>query len=104
LWIEGLRTDSLCTDLIGGGCDDSLRVAQLASIVLLLIGVVGLWWNHQRPMTIDDLPAPAEVKTLYDDEPAVPTIPIAATDLHRVNKTSELSLPEEENPTRDSPK
>lgn len=103
LWIEGLRTDSLCTDLIGGGCDDSLRVAQLASIVLMLIGVVGLWWNHQRPLTIDDLPAPAEVKTLYDDAPAVPTIPMSATDLHRVNQTSELTLPEDEQPTHDKP-
>jgi prolipoprotein diacylglyceryltransferase len=102
LWIEGLRTDSLCTDLIGGGCDDSLRVAQLASIVLMLIGVVGLWWNHQRPMTIDDLPPPAEVKTLYDDEPAAPTIPMSPSDLHRANQTSELILPEDDQSKRDS--
>jgi hypothetical protein len=94
----------LCTDLIGGGCDDSLRVAQLASIVLILIGVVGLWWNHQRPMTIDDLPPPAEVKTLFDDEPAAPTIPMSPNDLQRANQTSELTLPEDDQAKPDSTK
>jgi hypothetical protein len=79
-------------------------VAQLASIVLMLIGVVGLWWNHQRPLTIDDLPPPAEVKTLYDDEPAAPTIPMSSNDLYRANQTSELTLPDDDQSTRNSTK
>ncbi|MBU6336061.1 MAG: prolipoprotein diacylglyceryl transferase, partial [Chloroflexi bacterium] len=47
LWIEGLRTDSLCTDGIGGECAAALRVAQIASIVLLLAGSAVLGWNHR---------------------------------------------------------
>jgi hypothetical protein len=53
-------------------------------------------------MTIDDLPPPAEVKTLYDDEPAAPTIPMSQSDLHRANQTSELTLPEDDQSKRDS--
>ncbi len=77
LWIEGLRTDSLCTDLIGGACDDSLRVAQIASMVLVAVGVLGLWLNHNREQTLDELPPNDEVKPLYDDAPAIPTMPIS---------------------------
>ncbi len=51
LWIEGLRTDSLCTDGIGGECAAALRVAQIASIVLVLIGIAGLSWNHRPTAT-----------------------------------------------------
>jgi phosphatidylglycerol:prolipoprotein diacylglycerol transferase len=47
-WIEGLRTDSLCTSGVGGGCDDALRVAQLASLALFVGGIVGLVINHRR--------------------------------------------------------
>jgi phosphatidylglycerol:prolipoprotein diacylglycerol transferase len=47
LWIEGLRTDSLCTDGIGGECAAALRVAQIASIVLLLAGIAVVGWNHR---------------------------------------------------------
>ncbi|HMO55819.1 MAG TPA: prolipoprotein diacylglyceryl transferase [Roseiflexaceae bacterium] len=47
-WIEGLRTDSLCTSGVGGGCDESLRVAQIASLFLLIGGVVGVVINHLR--------------------------------------------------------
>lgn len=76
LWIEGLRTDSLCTDLVGGECANALRVAQVASIALIAIGLIGLWWNHQREQTLDELPVNDEVKPLYDDTPAIPTMPI----------------------------
>ncbi|HWQ14407.1 MAG TPA: prolipoprotein diacylglyceryl transferase, partial [Roseiflexaceae bacterium] len=48
LWIEGLRTDSLCTSGIGGECEGALRAAQLASLLLIALGVAGLAWNHRR--------------------------------------------------------
>lgn len=54
-WIEGLRTDSLCTNGVGGSCSDALRTAQIASLLLFAIGVVGLYLNHRRA-----LPPPAE--------------------------------------------
>ncbi len=47
-WIEGLRTDSLCSNGDGGACADALRVAQVASLVLIGIGIVGLALNHRR--------------------------------------------------------
>lgn len=48
LWIEGFRVDSLCTNGIGGSCDGSLRAAQIASLVLIALGVAGLIFNHTR--------------------------------------------------------
>jgi phosphatidylglycerol---prolipoprotein diacylglyceryl transferase len=47
LWIEGLRTDSLCTNGVGGACEGALRTAQLASLALIALGVVGLVLNHR---------------------------------------------------------
>lgn len=51
LWIEGLRTDSLCTNGVGGSCSDALRTAQIVSILLIVGGLVGLYINHRRPIT-----------------------------------------------------
>jgi phosphatidylglycerol---prolipoprotein diacylglyceryl transferase len=50
-WIEGLRTDSLCTNGIGGSCEQAFRTAQVVSFILFLIGLVGITWNHlyKRP-------------------------------------------------------
>ncbi len=44
LWIEGLRTDSL---MLG-----SLRIAQVVSLVSIVIGVLGLFWLYfiKRPL------------------------------------------------------
>lgn len=47
-WVEGFRTDSLCTNGIGGACEDAFRTAQLASIALIVLGVAGLAFNHMR--------------------------------------------------------
>jgi phosphatidylglycerol:prolipoprotein diacylglycerol transferase len=47
-WIEGLRTDSLCVNGIGGECAGSLRAAQIVSISLILLGLLGLLVNHLR--------------------------------------------------------
>ncbi len=58
-WIEGLRTDSLCLNGVGGECPGSLRVAQLVSLSLLLVCAVAMAINHRRPPAHE--PAPAEV-------------------------------------------
>jgi phosphatidylglycerol:prolipoprotein diacylglycerol transferase len=46
-WIEGLRTDSLCTNGIGGSCEGALRTAQIVSLLLIAIGVAGIYANHR---------------------------------------------------------
>jgi phosphatidylglycerol---prolipoprotein diacylglyceryl transferase len=60
-WIEGLRTDSLCTNGIGGDCGGALRTAQVVSLLLIAGGLAGLVINHRRAMP----PAPA-AETLAD--------------------------------------
>ncbi|HEU5097441.1 MAG TPA: prolipoprotein diacylglyceryl transferase [Roseiflexaceae bacterium] len=55
LWIEGLRTDSLCTNGVGGSCDNALRTAQVVSLLLIAGGLIGLFINHRRRLT------PAEI-------------------------------------------
>ncbi len=47
IWIEGLRTDSLCTSGIGGACDGSLRTAQVVSLLMIVSGLAGLFINHR---------------------------------------------------------
>lgn len=47
-WVEGLRTDSLCTNGIGGECLGAFRAAQLVSMVLFFGGLLGLYLNHRR--------------------------------------------------------
>jgi phosphatidylglycerol:prolipoprotein diacylglycerol transferase len=49
-WIEGLRTDSLCTNGIGGDCVGAFRAAQIASLLLFVGGLVGLYINHRRAL------------------------------------------------------
>ena len=63
LWIEGLRTDSLCTNGIGGSCGDALRAAQVVSLLLIVGGLIGLFVNHRRRLTPAEIAraaAPAE--------------------------------------------
>ena len=48
-WIEELRTDSLCTNGIGGACAGALRMAQVVSLLLVIGGLLGLYLNHRRP-------------------------------------------------------
>lgn len=45
-WIEGLRTDSL---YLG-----PLRIAQVASLILILVGIGALIVNHYRPRIMND--------------------------------------------------
>jgi phosphatidylglycerol---prolipoprotein diacylglyceryl transferase len=53
LFIEGLRTDSLCGNGLGGECFGTVRVAQVASLLLIAVGVVGLLVNHRRQLPSD---------------------------------------------------
>ena len=100
LWIEGLRVDSLCTDLVGGGCGGSLRVAQIASIILILGGVIGLWINHARHIeeaidVADDEGDDAVViapKSLFDESAAPETVRIEDAMLDKVNQTGPLNI------------
>jgi phosphatidylglycerol:prolipoprotein diacylglycerol transferase len=58
LWIEGLRTDSLCTSGVGGGCEGALRAAQIASLLLIAGGALGLILRRLRhPPSSEALPA-----------------------------------------------
>ncbi|NNJ10375.1 prolipoprotein diacylglyceryl transferase [Chloroflexales bacterium ZM16-3] len=50
-WIEGLRTDSLCLNGVGGECPGSLRVAQLVSLALILACAVAIAINHRKPLS-----------------------------------------------------
>ncbi len=52
-WIEGLRTDSLCLNGVGGDCAGSIRVAQLISLVLIAACAVAMIVNHRRPLLVD---------------------------------------------------
>jgi phosphatidylglycerol:prolipoprotein diacylglycerol transferase len=54
VWIEGLRTDSLCLNGMGGDCAGSIRVAQLVSLSIIVIGSVALFLNHRRPLVQDE--------------------------------------------------
>ncbi|HEY3230153.1 MAG TPA: prolipoprotein diacylglyceryl transferase [Roseiflexaceae bacterium] len=47
-WVEGLRTDSLCTNGVGGACEGALRAAQVVSLLLFFGGLIGLYINHRR--------------------------------------------------------
>jgi phosphatidylglycerol:prolipoprotein diacylglycerol transferase len=50
LWIEGLRTDSLCSNGIGGSCAGSLRTAQVVSVVIIVVFSAVLAYRHlHRP-------------------------------------------------------
>ena len=71
LWIEGLRTDSLCTNGVGGSCSDALRAAQVVSLLLIAGGLIGLFINHRRTLTPAELAraaGPAEAPADSDAE------------------------------------
>jgi phosphatidylglycerol---prolipoprotein diacylglyceryl transferase len=75
LWIEGLRTDSLCTNGIGGDCSGALRTAQVVSLLLIAGGLIGMYINHRRTLhpAESGVPATTEVET-------TPTAPAATAE------------------------
>jgi phosphatidylglycerol:prolipoprotein diacylglycerol transferase len=76
-WIEGLRTDSLCVDGIGGSCEGSLRTAQVMSIAFIVLGAVALVINHRRPLPppppADEPPAREEPRDEPGEQSAAPS-------------------------------
>jgi phosphatidylglycerol:prolipoprotein diacylglycerol transferase len=50
IWIEGLRTDSL---MLG-----PLRVAQVISLVMISLGILGLWWLYGLKKPLPDVVSP----------------------------------------------
>ncbi len=52
IWIEGLRTDSL---MLG-----PLRVAQVISLVMITIGIVGLVWLYRLKKPLPDVVSPQD--------------------------------------------
>lgn len=68
-WIEGLRTDSLCTNGIGGDCGGALRTAQIVSLLLVAIGVVGMIINRRR--ALPPAAEPGDTTTPADAEQAL---------------------------------
>jgi len=44
VWIEGLRIDPLCLFAEPPFCEGGLRMAQLVSLLLIVLGGLGLWW------------------------------------------------------------
>jgi phosphatidylglycerol:prolipoprotein diacylglycerol transferase len=53
-WIEGLRLDPLCLLSQPPFCAGGLRMAQLVSLVLIVVGALGLWWIHGRRQPLPD--------------------------------------------------
>jgi phosphatidylglycerol:prolipoprotein diacylglycerol transferase len=47
-FIEGLRTDSLCTNRVGGACENALRTAQVTALVTIGICCLILAVRHLR--------------------------------------------------------
>ncbi len=48
LWIEALRVDPLCLGGVPPFCEGGIRMAQLVSLLLLSIGIFGLWRLYFR--------------------------------------------------------
>jgi phosphatidylglycerol:prolipoprotein diacylglycerol transferase len=69
-FVEGLRTDSLCTNGVGGSCEGALRAAQVVSLALIAVGAVALVINHNRrlPPAAEPAPEPEPEAILPADE------------------------------------
>jgi phosphatidylglycerol:prolipoprotein diacylglycerol transferase len=62
-WIEGLRTDPLCLGALPPACEGGVRIAQLMSMAMLAIGVIGLWWLYGRKKKLPDPGRPRSLTT-----------------------------------------
>ena len=54
VWIEALRIDPLCIGALPPACEGGVRIAQLMSAVLALLGILGLWWLYGRKQNLPD--------------------------------------------------
>ena len=53
-WIEALRLDPLCLWSQPPFCSGGLRMAQLVSLLLIVVGAFGLWWLYGRRQSLPD--------------------------------------------------
>jgi len=109
LWIEGLRTDSLCTNGVGGSCEGALRTAQIVSLLLIAGGLIGVYINHrlQAPQaatataadaaaTTDATPITAEAADVAATTDAAPTSDESSDELAALNEheqADEVAVP-----------
>ena len=54
VWIEGLRIDPLCIGALPPACEGGLRMAQVMSGALALVGSFGLWWLYGQKKSPPD--------------------------------------------------
>ena len=54
VWIEALRLDPLCLFSQPPFCSGGLRMAQLMSVLLIVLGGLGLWWLYGRDRNLPD--------------------------------------------------
>lgn len=54
VWIEGLRIDPLCLFSQPPFCEGGLRMAQVVSLLLIVLGGLGLWWLYGRQRSLPD--------------------------------------------------
>ena len=54
VWIESLRLDPLCLFAEPPFCQGGFRMAQLMSLLLIGLGVVGFWWLYGRRRPLPD--------------------------------------------------
>ena len=48
IWIEGLRIDPLCVNSLPPLCEGGIRIAQLISFFLIILGISGLFWVYKK--------------------------------------------------------
>ena len=58
IWIEGLRIDPLCVGALPPACEGGIRIAQLMSAMLMVLGGLGLWWLYRRQQQLQTPPNP----------------------------------------------
>jgi phosphatidylglycerol:prolipoprotein diacylglycerol transferase len=86
LWIEGLRTDSLCTNGIGGDCAGALRTAQVVSLLLIAGGLIAMFINHRRTLRPSEADAPGAPETEAASAPPATTPEARTADAPRTDE------------------
>lgn len=54
VWIEALRIDPLCIGSLPPACEGGIRIAQMMSAMLMVVGGIGLWWLYGRRQSLPD--------------------------------------------------
>jgi phosphatidylglycerol:prolipoprotein diacylglycerol transferase len=94
-WIEGLRTDSLCTNGVGGECEGALRTAQVVSLLLFFGGLIGIYLNHRRALWASELAAAQPVEATTAEDAGESHAAVALGDAGLVEAHGDASLDDE---------